>query len=455
MSTTKLPEDIEAERSLLATLCAGGTDQEAAELVGYLDPADFAHPGHRAVWEAAVQLLQERTELGPLTLKDMMARLGSLGSIGEYTGIVDLCMAMEVGRPRVLVDILKRHRRRREAIKLGAWLVRHAEEDAEEIGDLIAQAGAHLARIGQSGQKDAGLIHAADISDEVLAKLQDRMDGRSEWGITVAGFSRLNGVTHGFQPGQLIVLGARPGVGKTALALNWSLGIAERHRCDVAFFSLEMSKDEVYQRLLSAKARVDVKAMCATRDMAAMARIGRAKIDLDQMGIHISDRAQITATEISARVDALLAKGNRLGLVVVDYLQLVSSPDQGRNRPNEAQRVGEITRSFKLLAKDRGIPVVVLSQLNREVEGRSGKRPQLSDLRDSGAIEQDADIVGLLHRDIRPDMPNEDADLIFAKHRNGATTTIPLRYRGEITRFEELERQTQSDASVDPWAVQE
>ncbi|MBP1627171.1 MAG: replicative helicase [Holophagaceae bacterium] len=449
----KLPEDIDAERSLLATLCSGGGDLEAAELAGYLDPADFVHPGHRAVWEAAVQLLQERIEISPLTLKDAMIRLGTLGQIGEFTGIIDVCTAMDVARPRVLVDILKRHRRRREAIKLGSWLVRHAVEDTDEIGDLIAKAGAHLARIGQGDQKDAGLVHAADFSDEVLTKLQGRMDGRSECGITVAGFSRLNGVTQGFQPGQMIVLASRPGIGKTALALNWALGVLERHRSAAALFSLEMSRDEVYQRLLAAKAEVDLKAMSAAKDWHMFTRVARAKEALDALDLHVCDRAEITAPQITAQVDALLARGHRLDLVVVDYLQLVSSP-AGRNRPNEAQRLAEISRALKLLAKDRGLAVVVLSQLNREVEGRAGKRPQLSDLRDSGAIEQDADIVLFIHRDNRPGVPaSEEADLIFAKHRNGPMPTIPLRFRGNITRYEELERETTARALLDSgWA---
>ena len=210
-----------------------------------------------------------------------------------------------------------------------------------------------------------------------------------------------------------------------------------------------MSSEEVFNRLLSAQARVNMKAVQAGAfDAAVEARLLGARDELLQLPIFINDQASITVRDIQAMVDRHLAQSNqRIDLLIVDYLQLMSSPDSSRAaKQNEATRIGEISRGLKLLAKDRGIPVVVLSQLNREVEHRQGGRPQLSDLRDSGAIEQDADMVMFIHRRMAPvqegQEPDRTAELIVAKHRNGPTGIIPLFFEGEYATYRELERDT-------------
>ena len=446
-----LPEDVEAERSLLATCCAAGAETAAAEISFVLTEEDFVHPAHRVVFRALKALIDAQLEVNSLTLKDTLDTAGDLGRVGGYTGLVDLLSAEEVGRPKVLADLLIRKRKLRQLIRLGSQLVRQAAEEEAPPDTLVEQAAMDLFRLAQ-GQDRKGLEKLSDVSKEAMEGLLDRLTGRGSSGLKV-GFSRLDGITQGFQPGNLIILAARPGIGKTALALNWLLRSAMYHQAHGAFFSLEMSKEEVFNRLLSAHCAVNLKAAAAGGFSDQVeARLLRSRDALLELPIYINDQAGITVREITAMVDKHMAQnGGKLDLLIVDYLQLLSSPDSSRAaRQSEAVRIGEISRGFKLLAKDRGIPVVVLSQLNREVEHRQGGRPQLSDLRDSGAIEQDADMVMFIHRKMMPSQDGGDedrmAELIIAKHRNGPVGSVGLYFEGEFARYREMERDTQGNA---------
>jgi replicative DNA helicase len=443
----RLPEDIEAERALLATCCAAGAELAATEITIALGEEDFVHPAHRAVFKALKGLVDAQVEVNTLTLKDALDQAGDLSRVGGYPGLVELLSAEEVGRPQVLADLLSRKRKLRQLIRLGSQLVRQAAEEEAPPDTLVEQAAADLFRLAQ-GQQRHGLEHIGEVARDTMEGLLDRLEGKGSTGLKV-GFSRLDAITQGFQPGNLVVLAARPGIGKTALALNWLLRSAMQHNAHVAFFSLEMSKEEVFTRLLAAHSSVNMKAVAAGGfDGEVQARLLRSRDELMAMPIFINDQAGITVREITAMVDRHLSHTNqKLDLVIVDYLQLMSSPESSRAaKQSEAVRIGEISRGFKLLAKDHGVPVVVLSQLNREVEHRQSGRPQLSDLRDSGAIEQDADIVMFIHRKMKPVMEGEEedrsAELLLAKHRNGPTGVVPLYFEGEYARYRELERAT-------------
>ncbi len=446
----RLPEDVDAERALLATLCAPGNETKAAEIAFQLTEEDFVPLGHKAVFRALRTLLEAQVEVNSLTLKDALDQAGDLNKVNGYTGLTELLLAEEVGRPEVLAELLARKRKHRQLVKLGAALVRRAAEEEEAPDALVEQAAVELMHLAQGTQKKA-LEHVRDVGQEAMERLLERMTGQGTTGLRV-GFSRLDALTQGFQPGNLIILAARPGIGKTALALNWLLRSAEKHGAHAAFFSLEMSKEEVFNRLLSAHASVNLKAAIAGGyDERVHADILRHRDQLISLPIFINDQATITVREITAMVDRHLSQANqKLDLLIVDYLQLLSSPAESRGaKQSEAVRIGEISRAFKLLAKDRGIPVVVLSQLNREVEHRQGGRPQLSDLRESGAIEQDADVVMFIHRKMKPvedgQDPDRTAELVIAKHRNGPTGIIPLWFEGEYARYRELERTTEGE----------
>jgi replicative DNA helicase len=446
----RLPEDVEAERALLATLCAPGAEKAAAEIAFQLTEDDFVDPRHRAVFKALRDLLEGQIEINPLTLKDVLDQNGDLGRIGGYPGLIELLGAEEVGRPQVLADLLSRKHKLRQLIRLGAQMVRQAAEEEAPPETLVEQAATDLMRLAQ-GRERKGLEHVGDVAREAMESLLDRLEGRGSSGLKV-GFSRLDAITQGFQPGNLIILAARPGIGKTALALNWLLRSAMHYRAHGAFFSLEMSKEEVFSRLLSAHARVNMRQVAAGAfDDEVQAHLLRSRDALMQLPVFINDQAAITVREITSMVDRHLSRNNqKLDLLIVDYLQLLSSPTDSRAaKQSEAVRIGEISRAFKLLAKDHGIPVVVLSQLNREVEHRQGGRPQLSDLRDSGAIEQDADMVMFIHRRMKPveegEKEDRDAELLLAKHRNGPTGVIPLYFEGEYATYREMERTTGED----------
>jgi len=448
----RLPEDIDAERSFLATCCAPGAGFVASEAVFTLSEDDFVHPAHRAVFRALKTLIESQVEVNSLTLKDALDQDDSLNKVGGYPGLVELLSGEDVERPQVLADVIRRKAKLRRLVHLGSQLVRQAAGETggpEGFGDQTAQSLFHLA---QGDAKAKGLLSIQTVADDAMERLAERMEGRLSPGVRV-GFSRFDELTQGFQPGNLIVLAARPGIGKTALALNWILRAAQERdgrpgHCG-AFFSLEMSHEEVFMRLLAAKSQTNMKDLQSGRASGRLEHVMKTRDELVQMPLFICDRASITVPQIQNMIVKQGSQSNRrVEFVIVDYLQLLSSPEGSRGmKQNEAVRIGEISRGLKLMAKDFGIPVVVLSQLNREVEHRAGGRPQLSDLRDSGAIEQDADMVAFIHRKMMPsahEAPDDAAELVVAKHRNGPTAIIQLHFQGEFAMYREMVRETAS-----------
>lgn len=434
MIENQLPEDIDSEKSLLATLCAPGADQAAADCIPLLREDDFVHPAHRALFKALALVVEKGLEITPFSLTSMLG--DGAGTVGGFSGVVSVLDGMEVVRPRNLIDILVAHRKRRELIRLGFRMAQDAralDTPPETIADECAGVLAGMATGNRGGMATSG-----DCVIQVLADLEcDHIPG------TITGFNVMDGITQGFQPGQMIILAARPGIGKTALALNWTLRASSQG--PVLFFSLEMGKRELIRRMACNLGDVPqraVKERSLTQHQDGAFRSALAR--LRGLPIHINDDAAITAHEIKAHVQRHAVKsGVAPSLVVVDHIGLVSSPDlKGKS---EANRIGDISRTFKVLAKSTGCPVVVLSQLNREVE-KADRKPILSDLRDSGCLEQDADIVMFIHRKPKPQMPDappdRTANLIIAKHRDGELAEIPMEFHGGYCRYEEISRST-------------
>jgi replicative DNA helicase len=352
---------------------------------------------------------------------------------------VDALAASEVERPRHLADILARKRKLRELIRLGSRLIHEAGEEQEPEA-ILAGASSDLANMADC-RGESGPVFVGNVTDEVLARLTDETQGMGVFGART-GFYRFDGITRGLKPGELVILAARPGIGKSTLALNWALRASRRGAVPV--FSLEMSREEVARKMLTDACGFSLRDL----DRDRFAELSSAKAELDALPVLIDDRAGITVRQIRQKLERIQTR-QRVVMVVIDYLQLISSPTDSRGaKQNEAIRIGEISRELKLMAKDCGVPVVVLSQLNREVEKRQNGKPQLSDLRDSGCIEQDADMVVFIHRKTSPNLPPElqdkGAELIIAKHRNGPCGMVPLVWRGEISRYEESERSTES-----------
>lgn len=436
----KLPEDTDAEAALLSTVCSPGADRAAGEVAAFLNDGDFVHPKHKIIFAAMVALSNRQEEINALTLKAEIEAKGNLGRVGGYSALVELLQGEEVGRPMALAMILRKHRKHRELIKLGAQMVRDASAEEEEPETLAQATMETLADLATSS-RGGGLVTFQDLTAKVEASAEQKRAAGKVRGIR-CGMDRLDGMTRGgLRPGMLVVVAARPGVGKTSLALQWAIKGAVSQSQPVGFFSLEMDGEEVWQRALSCAAGVPVEAIESGHMTAEQSEsLIRADRELNASRLMIDDQATLTVADIRARVDRATVKvGQCLGLVVVDYLQLISSP-KGASKQNENARIAEISRALKLLAKDRHVPVIILSQLNREVEKRTNGRPQLSDLRDSGAIEQDADMVIFIHRKGEDPM----GELIIAKHRGGKTGTIPVRWDGDVTTFREVERSTSS-----------
>ncbi len=447
-----LPEDVVAERSLLATLCAPGNETMAGEIVSGMEAKDFMAPQHRAVFRALVKIMSEGGEVNAMTLRDEMKTQRTFELIGNFAGLVELLSAEEVGRPSVLTDILRRKRKLRELIQWGAQMSRRAAAEEVSPEEIIEEVTSGIMGMIQGGSKK-GLNYLHTVGEAAMKRIQDVAEGRSLPGLPT-GIPKLDRMLGGgFKPGQLIVLAARPGIGKTALAIQWAEHAANRHST-AAVWILEMSSEEVWTRLASRKTHIPSHRLATGQiSQEEWRELYQAKVDLQGLPLLINDQAEITPMEIRAQLDHAIARYGSIGLGVVDYLQLMTGNKDGNRQKSESIRVGEMTRSLKILAKDRAIPIVLLSQLNREVEKRQGGRPQLSDLRESGSIEQDADIVIFMHRkpdlEAEPGALDDTAELTLAKNRNGPLGSIHLTADLASFSFRERERETNPD-SVGP-----
>lgn len=323
----RLPEDVEAERSLLATCCAPGMESRAADIVAKLTEEDFVAPQHKALFQALRELVYTQVEVNALTLKDLLDQRNQLASLGGFAGLTELLAAEEVGRPEVLADLLRRKTTLRRLIKLGAKVVREASEEDKAPKALVEEAAQELFHLAQEDGKARGLVDIESVAQETVERLQTKLATGSSMGVPT-GLPTLDTLTQGFQPGNLVVLAARPGVGKTAMALNWLLRAAENFDKCGAFFSLEMSQEEVFLRLLSAHSQKNLKSIQSGRfDDRDMAELLAARDRIIQLPLYICDQASITVPQIQNMVTKQGTTSNRkIDFLIIDYLQLLSSP---------------------------------------------------------------------------------------------------------------------------------
>lgn len=429
-----LPHNADAERTVLgAVLVDNQAFNSAAEI---LTRDDFYRDAHRRIFEAMATLAEKSEPIDLVTLKNELGRTQSLDAAG---GVAYLAGLVE-GVPR-LENVLPWSRIIREASVLRN-LIHASARIAQEANDAQDTADAILDRAEQAifaiaeRKIRAGLVPVKDFiktTFEAIEKLSQSKDALT--GVPT-GFIDLDRMTSGFQKGDLIILAARPSMGKTSLALNIARTAAQATAEPVAIFSLEMSKEQLVKRLIFAEARIE--SGLVTRGQLRDSDWGKlttAWADLHKLPLFIDDASFLTPLELRAKCRRLKAE-HGLGLIVVDYLQLMGSGGRVENRQQE---ISSISRSLKGLAKELEVPVLALSQLSRAPEARTDRRPQLSDLRESGAIEQDADVVMFIYRDhvYRPTEENRgSAELIVAKQRNGPTDTVNLVFLREFTRFE-------------------
>ncbi len=438
-----MPQDPEAEASILSAMMVSADALQ--ECLIDLDPDDFYLPSNRTVFVAMREMFDKNLPIDTISLADYLKTTGELERVGGRSFLLGLgnnSLALVGWRRHV--EMLHRDTTLRKMINAAAQITALAFDAPEDTKEVVDSAERLLLDVTNRDVK-AGEQSLEEIMADLYEDLgQNAANPGGQLGVST-GFKRIDECLLGLRPGQMIVIGARPGVGKTSFALNLATNAAFAG-ASVALFSLEMSKVEIAQRLLAAEARVGLREIRSAhiRDD-QWPQILEATNSLSQLDIMIDDTPGTTVTEIRAKARRIL-HGKKLGIVIIDYLQLISPPAGGRRADSRATEVSEMSRGIKIMAKDLEVPVVALSQLNRTVENRTGKRPQLSDLRESGSIEQDADIVALLDRSMnedeaaREDRPAmNETTFIIAKNRSGALDDIPLTFLPGSTKFVEID----------------
>lgn len=433
------PRNLDAERAVIGS-CLMDRDVliQATEM---LAPEDFYDLNYRAAFEVLTEMSHNDRPVDSLTFLEELSRKSLAEKLGGQAFVVAVMDSVPTTanaeyHGRIVRDkaILRR------LIAAGSAIVRMGYSEDRDLEELLEDAERSIFEVSRQ-RNDVSFKRVSEVIGPAFRQIEEQFH-RSEQTVTgvMTGFEDLDRLTGGFQPGSLNILAARPSMGKTALALNIARNVAVHSDLPVLLFSLEMGADQLVQRMLGSEARVNIQDLrtgnFAKEDWEKLtAAAGR----LTKAPIYIDDSSVLTTTDMRARCRRFKARYNSLGMIVVDYLQLMS---MARRIENKQQEVSEISRGLKAIARELEVPVLSLSQLSRAVESRNDKRPQLSDLRDSGAIEQDADLVALLYResyyekDVPPDQQDDSAVLDIAKHRNGPTGVVHLMFMRQHTRFE-------------------
>lgn len=431
-----MPHDDVAEQSVLGGMLL--SKDAIADVVESLRASDFYKPAHETIYEAILSLYGHGSPADAITVADELKKRGELTRVGGASYIHTLIASVPTAaNAQYYAEIVKEHAIMRRLIEAGTKIAQLGYANETEVDTLVDQAQAEIYAVTDGNAKE-DYVSFSEALEETINEIDansNRPDGVYGVPTDFIEFDELTGGLHG---GQMIVIAARPGVGKSTLALDIARSAAIHHQMTTVFFSLEMSRTELAMRILSAEGKISMgRLKKGDLDTEGWTNLATLQGRIDSVPLFIDDSPNMTLMEIRAKCRRLKQR-NDLKLVVLDYLQLMSS---GKKVESRQQEVSEFSRSLKLLAKELDVPVIALSQLNRGSEQRTDKRPMVSDLRESGSIEQDADMVILLHRE---DMYNPDservgeADMIIAKHRGGPTRTIPLAFSGKYSRFNNM-----------------
>jgi replicative DNA helicase len=441
------PHSIEAEQAVLGALLIDNTAfDRIADIVG---DADFYRDDHRRIFQHLVKLITSGKAADLLTISESLESSADAGQTGGKAYVMSLAnntpMAANIRR---YAEIVRERAIMRKLVTAGneiaAVALNPLGRDAKEMLDQAESLVFNVAEEGARGSQ--GFVVAKDLLSKVIDRISDLHErGSPDVTGVPTGFKDLDKFTAGLQPGELIIIAARPSMGKTALALNIAEHVALGFEKPVALFSMEMGGEQLVTRLIASLGRLnqsDVRVGRLSDDEWNRLTIAMEKVT--EAPIHIDETPALTPLEVRARARRLHRQHGPLGLIIVDYLQLMTVPsERGRSDENRATQVAEITRSLKALAKELHVPVVALSQLNRGLEQRTNKRPMMSDLRESGAIEQDADVILFIYREEVYDKETKDkglAEIIIAKQRNGPIGEVKLTFLGPQTRFEDSAR---------------
>ncbi len=441
------PHALDAERAVLGALLLEPSAYDDVVDEG-LRPEHFYRPHHGTIFRAIADLHAASEHIDTLTVVDELLKKGQLDAVGGAAAISQLeALLPTAAHVASYARLVREKAVLRQLIENATAVVQSAYAQNKRVTEILDEAERSILEISQ-GTSRKSIVPMRELCRRARDQLEKAFANRSPITGLATGFRRLDFMTAGLQPGDLIIVAARPSMGKTAFTLNVASHAATRLQKPVMFFSLEMGADQLVQRLIGAEARVDLSNLRrGFVQNADWARLAEATGRLSEAPLFIDETPSISVTEMRNKCRRQLHETG-LSMVMVDYLQLMQGPP---GYDNKATEVGEISKGLKTIARELGVPVVALSQLNRSVESRVDKRPMMSDLRESGAIEQDADIIMFLYREeyYLKDKTPEDrlgvAELIIAKHRNGATGTVDLRFQNNITRFEDLDRDDGGD----------
>lgn len=438
------PQNAEAEASLLGALLI---DSDAiVKIADSLSPRDFFEKRNERIYEAILQLYEKHESIDVLTLADKLKNSGNLESIGGPSYLTELTnFVPTAAHVEQYADIVAQKALRRRLINASREIVSLGFDESKQLRELIEEAETRLFEVSQQHVKQ-DVISLEAILAESFDRLDDLHKDKDKIRGVPTGYKDLDGMLAGFQKSDLVILAARPSMGKTALALNFAHNIAVQANEPVLIFSLEMSKEQLVDRILSMESGVDAWALrTGNLTDSDFEKIGQAMGTLSEAPIFIDDSPGITVSDFRTKARREAHK-RPLGLIIVDYLQLMSGGNRFSTDGNRVQEISEISRGLKGVARELNVPILALSQLSRSVESRSPQIPQLADLRESGSIEQDADVVAFIYREewYNPETDRKKlADILIKKHRNGPTGGVELYFETDKQRFRSIDKKHQ------------
>ena len=435
------PQDIPAEQSVLGGMLL--SKDAIAEVIEVIKAPDFYRPAHEMIFASILELYGRGEPADPVTVAALLTKKGDIARVGGapylHTLINSVPTAANAG---YYAEIVKERAVLRRLVEAGTRIVQMGyQTDGSDVEQIVDAAQQEMYNVTDSRTSEDFVTLGAAM-EGALDEIESIGNRSGQMTGVPTGFHDLDALTNGLHPGQMVIIAARPAIGKSTLGLDLARSCSVKHGLTSVIFSLEMGRNEIIMRLLSAEARVSLQHMrSGTMTDDDWARMARRMGAVSEAPLFIDDSPNMSMMEIRAKARRLKQRHN-LQLVIIDYMQLMQHGSSTARRPdNRQQEVSEISRSLKLLAKELELPVIAISQLNRGPEQRTDKRPMMSDLRESGSLEQDADVIILLHREdaYERESPRAgEADLIVAKHRNGPTATITVAFQGHYSRFVDM-----------------
>ncbi|MET7679453.1 replicative DNA helicase [Streptomyces sp. NPDC005423] len=432
------PQDLDAEQSVLGGMLL--SKDAIADVVEVLKGHDFYKPAHETIYQAILDIYSKGEPADPITIAAELTKRGEINKVGGASYLHTLVQTVPTAaNAEYYAEIVHERAVLRRLVEAGTRITQMGYTGDDDVDEIVNRAQAEIYAVTEQRTSE-DYLPLGDIMEGALDEIEAIGSRSGEMTGVPTGFTDLDSLTNGLHPGQMIVIAARPAMGKSTLALDFARAASIKHNLPSVIFSLEMGRNEIAMRLLSAEARVALHHMrSGTMTDDDWTRLARRMPEVSSAPLFIDDSPNLSMMEIRAKCRRLKQR-NDIKLVIIDYLQLMQAGGSKRSESRQ-QEVSDMSRNLKLLAKELEVPVIALSQLNRGPEQRTDKKPMVSDLRESGSIEQDADMVILLHREdaYEKESPRAgEADIIVGKHRNGPTATITVAFQGHYSRFVDM-----------------